>query len=124
MPLRHPLDVQDDERDRERMLRQNRLSDGFRRSDNLAGRAEGAEEVCPESLEEVDVFRFLAGEIQKCSNARIVAVQDGPRVIQNEGQNELLHEAKYVEVVVSTDLIQDHTLLGRQKVQRFDARQR
>src|SRR5262245_18508131 len=96
VPLRHPLDVEDDERDRERVLRQNSLSDGFGRSDNFARGSKRTEKVLPESLEEVDVLRLLGSEIQKCSNAGIVAVKHRPDVIQHEGQDKFFDQTEDV----------------------------
>ena len=124
VPLSHPLDVQNHQRNRQRMLRENRLRNGFRRTDDFAVAAEGTEEVLAKPLEQVDVLGFFAGEIQKRPDAGIVSVQHWPGMIEYEGQDELLDKAEYVEVVVPTNVIESETLLWRQEVERLDPGQR
>ena len=64
VPLSHPLDVQNHQRNRQRMLRENRLRNGFRRSDDFAVAAEGTEKVFAKSLEQIDVLGLFAGELE------------------------------------------------------------
>ena len=70
------------------------------------------EKIRAKPLEEVDVFGFFAGEVQECSNAGIVAAQHGARVIQDEGQDEFLNQPERVEIIMSSNLIEDEPLFG------------
>ena len=77
VPLRHPLDVKDDERDGQGMLGQYCLRDGFGRSDDFTIAAEGIEEILRETPEQIDVLGLLAGEVQERADARVVPVSTG-----------------------------------------------
>ena len=46
---------------------------------------------------------------------RVVAVELRPRVVEDEGQDELLHQAEDVEVGVAADLVERAPLVGRQE---------
>src|SRR5688572_14444707 len=72
VPLRHPFDVQDRDRDTERFVCEDLLRDRRRRSDDLALRSEVRREFLAEYLEELDVLSFLACELKKRTHAVIV----------------------------------------------------
>src|SRR6187397_3028273 len=109
--LGHPLDVQNDERNSQGMLGQNSLRNCLGRPDDTAIAAERVEEIVTEPFEQIDVLGFLTRKVQKCADARVVSMKDRPGVIQNERQDELLHEAEDVEVVMPTDLVQRQAIL-------------
>src|SRR5262249_49499745 len=120
MPLSHPLDVQNHKRNRQRMLRENRMCNSFGRTDDFAVAAEGTQEVFPKSLEQIDVLGLFDGEVQKCAESGIVSVQYWPGMIEDEGQDELLDKAEYIKVVVPPNLIESEALARCQEVEWFD----
>src|SRR4051794_2769462 len=72
MTLRHPLDVQDEQRHRERMMRQNRAADRVGRSNHAACRAEAAVEFLAEFPEQLNMLRFLGGKAEKRPDPAVV----------------------------------------------------
>src|SRR5687767_7250152 len=123
MALGHPLDLQDDERDRERVVAKNLGGDRLGRADRLAGRSEGLGEALVEKLEEVDVLRFLAGEVEQGADPMVVAVQLRTGMVEHEGEDELLHQAEYGEIFVAANLVEDALLVVAQKGDRIGARE-
>src|SRR5215204_1381076 len=75
MLLGHPLDHQDDEADRERIVAKHFGADRFRRPDHLALDREAPDESFVEPLKEVDVLRLLAREVEDCADPPVVAEQ-------------------------------------------------
>ena len=73
MVLGHPLDHQDDQRDRERIVAKHLGGDRLGRADHGAGRAEALGEQGVELAEQVDVLGLLAGEVEQGADAMIVA---------------------------------------------------
>lgn len=70
--LRHPLDVQDDERDGQWVMGENGLGDLFGRPDDRAPGAEAALEILGEALEQLDVLGLFGGELQESARAVVV----------------------------------------------------
>src|SRR5215471_19641001 len=106
------------------MVRKNGACDLLRRSDGLAWRGETFLELSRKLLEQLDVFGFLACKPQERPGAVVVAVELRSRMVEDERQNELFHQAECIEVAVAADLVQKEFLFRRQKIHRIDARQR
>ena len=119
MLLRHPLDHEDDQADRERIVAEDFRADRFRRADHFARDREAADERFMEALEQVDVLRFLAGKVDQCPDPPVVAAQRGPRVVEQEGQDELFDDAEDTKVLMRADLVEDALL---ERVQASDRR--
>ena len=75
MALGHPLDHQDDQADRERVVAQHLGANRFRRTDQLALDREAADERGVEALEQMNVLGFLAREVEQGANPPVVAAQ-------------------------------------------------
>jgi hypothetical protein len=122
--LGHPFEMQDQQRHRQRLVLQHGLGDHLGRADHLALRAEALLELGTEALEEIDVLGLLPGELQEGAAARVIAGEAWARVIEQEGQDELLDQAELVEIAVAADLVQQQLLARRQAVERRDAGER
>src|SRR4051812_49424644 len=64
MTLRHPFDMQDEQRHRERVVRQHFAADRVGRPDHVAWSAETAVEFLAEFPEQLNVLRFLGGKAE------------------------------------------------------------
>src|SRR5262249_21744539 len=115
-----PLDAEDDQRDRERVLGEDRARHRVGRADDGDVLAEAGEEGGAEAPEEVDVLGLLAGEVEEGAGARELARHLGADVVEDEGQDELLDEPEHVEVAVAAELVEDQTLAGREELEAFD----
>ena len=80
--------------DRERVVAKHFRADRLGRADNLAFHREAADERRVEALEQVDVLRFLAREVEQGTNAPIVVHQMRPRMVEQERQDEFLHDCR------------------------------
>jgi hypothetical protein len=69
------------------------------------------------------VLGLFGGELQEGPDARFVAHQERPYVIEDERHDEFLDDAEEVQVVVSANLIEQQALAVRQAVQLANARQ-
>ena len=112
MLLRHPLDHQDDQRHRERIVAEHLGADRLGRADHLALDREAAHEGGVEALEQMDVLGFLAGEVEQGADAPVVLAQLATRMIEQEREDELLDDAEDREILMRADLIEDALLLG------------
>ena len=74
VPLSHPLDVQNHKRNRQWMLRENRLRNGFRRTDDFAVAAEGT----GMRIKAVAVATERDGPCAPCGACRQVIFEFGP----------------------------------------------
>src|SRR5262249_40257124 len=124
MTLRHPLDVQDRQSDRQGIVRQDRFRNLIRRPDDRARYAEDALELLTEAFEEVNVFRLLARELQQGARPVIIALQLRTGVIHDERQNELLDQSENSEIRMSSDLVQRPSFDLSQESHPLHARQR
>jgi hypothetical protein len=70
MLLHEPLDVQDENRDRERRVREDGARDRVRRADDFAAVAEPPLELRAEAPEQVDVLRLLGRELEERASWR------------------------------------------------------
>ena len=118
--LRHPFDVQDRDGYSQRIVCEHGGRDSFRRANYSAGHAETALELFAEPFEELDVFCLFACKLQQRTRA-IIFRQCLPRVVDDEGQNELFDQAKDGQICVTTDLVQQSLFVFAQKCERFDA---
>ena len=100
MLLGHPLDHQDDQADRERIVAEDLGADRFGRADHLALDREAADERCVEALEQMDVLGFLAGEVEQRADAPVVAAQLRPRMVEQEREDELLDDPEHAQIFV------------------------
>src|SRR5262245_33978882 len=121
VPLGHPLDLEGDEGDRERVVGEDLAGDDVAGAYRPALGAEALAEILPEAAEELDVLRLLAGELEEGSDARVVPAELRPRVVDDEGEDELLDEAERREVLVPADLVERPLLGGRQELEALDA---
>src|SRR5688572_10303815 len=121
--LGHPLDLKNDESNRQRMFRKDRLCDRFRRADHFTGTLEGCKEVLAKAFEQVDMLGLFAREVQKGSNARIAASKQRTRMIQNEREDELLDQPERIQVVVAANLVENHSLPWGEEIQPLDTGQ-
>src|SRR6185369_992199 len=110
MLLGHPLDHQDHERDRERVVRQDLGPDVFGRADDLALDREAADESRVKALEQVNVLGFLVREIEDRADAPVVAQQMRARMIHQEREDELLDDPEDRQIGVRADLVEDALL--------------
>jgi hypothetical protein len=110
MLLAHPFDHQDHQADRERIMVENRGADVFGRPDHLALDGKAADERFVEALEQLDVLRFLAGEVEDRANAPVVAEQVRPRMVDDERQNELFDDDEDTKLLMRADLVEDELL--------------
>ena len=124
VPLGHPFDLQDQQRHRQRMVRQHSPPDLLGRTDHGAGRAEARLELALEGAEQVNVLGFLAGEAQSARVRRSSLAQQRPRMVEHERQDELLDQAEGVEVAVGADVVQLEPPLGIEEVERAGAGER
>src|SRR5215471_16997098 len=118
MLLRHPFDVQGDQGNGQRVVRENGLGDGAGRADEQTFRPKPIFKLLAEMFEEVDVFGLFGGESQEGPYAIIVALQLRTRVIEHEGQNELFDKTEGAEVIEAANLIQLQ-LFGRRQEAEF-----
>ncbi len=98
--LRHPLDVEDQQGDAELRVLEHRVGDVARRSDDVRAAAEARAEGAREALEELDVLGFFAGELEERPDLVILRVDAASRVVEDEGEDELLDEPEEAEVAV------------------------
>ena len=63
MALCHPFDVQNRQRHRQRIVRQNRLGDRLRRADYRRFVSEAFLKLFAKKFEELNMFSFFAGEL-------------------------------------------------------------
>ena len=113
MLLGHPLDHQDDEADRERIVAEHLGADRFGRADHPAFDREAADEGGVEALEQMDVLGFLAGEVEERPHPPVVVVvQRGARVIDQEREDELLHDPEDRQILMRADLVEDALLVA------------
>ena len=89
-------------------------ADRFRRADHLALDREAAHEGGVEALEQMDVLGFLGGEVEQGADPPVVAAQARPRMIDQEGEDELLDHAENGQILVRADVVED-ALLDRPK---------
>ena len=87
MALRHPFDMQDGESDGQRLMSENGFGDFGRRADDGTFRSEVFPKLLTEAFEELNMFGFFAGELQKGANAEIVLIERRANVIEHERQN-------------------------------------
>src|SRR5262249_25530811 len=80
-------------------------------------------ELVAEHLEELDVLGFLAGEGEQRARLLVVAGEPRPRMVEHEGQDELLDQAEDAEIGMAADLVQRALLGGRGKAGLPAARQ-
>ena len=102
--------MEDQQRDRERLVGQHSLGHRLGRADDGAGRAEARLELLLEALEQVDVLGLLARELQEGAGPRVVRRQPRPGVVEQEGQDEFLDQPEEVEVAVAADLVEQQLL--------------
>jgi hypothetical protein len=108
--LRHPLDVEDDQRDTELRVLENRVRDVARGTDHLTGRVEAFAKQLREALEELDVLRLFTRKLEQRSDFRVVAVDLAARVVEQERQDELLDQSEERQVAVTPNLIEQQAL--------------
>src|SRR5262249_9705263 len=96
--LRHPFDVQNDENNPQRMVRQDGAGNLLRRSDSFAWRHETFLELGGEFLKQLDVFGFFACKPQQRSGPVIIGIELWTSMVQDERQNELFHETEGIKV--------------------------
>ena len=82
-------------------------ADSLGRADNLAFDGKAADERFVEALEQVDVLRFLAREIEERTNPPVVVAKIVPRMIHQEWKDELLHDSEDAQILVRADLVED-----------------
>ena len=109
--LAHPLDHQDHETDRERVVAQDLGADRLGRTDHLALDRKAADERLVEPLEQLDVLGLLRGEIENRADAPVVAAEMRPRMVDHERQDELLDHAENAEILVRADVVEDALLV-------------
>ncbi len=110
MRLGHPLDHQDDQPDRERVVAEHLRADRLGRADHLAFDREAADERFVEALEQMDVLGFLAGEIEQGADPPVVVAQHRPRMVDQERKDELLDDPEDAQILVRADLVEDALL--------------
>ena len=84
--------------------------------ERLDGKA--ADERFVEALEQVDVLRFLAREIEERTNPPVVVAKIVPRMVHQEWKDELLHDSEDAQILVRADLVEDALF---ERIQGFDA---
>src|SRR5262245_10144682 len=106
------------------MVRKYGVHDRRGRADYGTTDAESALELITETFEQMDMFGFLAGELQKSPRSMVVIGENGTGMIENEGKNELFHQAKDIEIRISSNLIELEAFGRRQELQSGSSRQR
>ena len=114
MTLRHPFDMQDEQRHRERMMRQHLAADRVGRTDHVACGAEAAVEFLAEFPEQLNVLCFLGGKAEERADPVVVMVQLRPHMVEHERKDKLLDQPEHVQIAGSADLVRDAALLGRE----------
>ena len=104
--LDEPLDVEREERHRQRAIAEHLGRHRRRRPDHVAAMAEASVELFAEALEELDVLGLLARELDERPGPVVVRRQPRPRVVEHEGEDELLHEPEHDEIAEPADLVQ------------------
>src|SRR6185503_5950450 len=110
--LNHPFDVQGYQGNTQRIVRKDLRRDSFGWSNYRTFGFKAVRELLPESLEELNVLRFFAGELQKRSRSKIVGLQMGSCLVQHKGQDEFFDQPKDRQVSIPSDLIKKLLLLG------------
>src|SRR5262245_3988193 len=105
MNLRHPFDQKDRERDRQRLMDQDRCGNCRRRTDRVAFDRKSLVKLSRKGLEQLDMFRFFAGELQECADAIIVLIERWANMIEHERQNEFLDQTEDLQIRMSFDLV-------------------
>src|SRR5918995_7128990 len=100
------------------------MRDLLGRADEVALAAEALVELFPESLEQVNVFGFLAGELKKSAHAVVIAGKLRTGMIDDVGKNELLDQTEHGEILAAADLIECQLLLRAKKREVLYLRQR
>src|SRR5262249_14184575 len=77
-----------------------------------------------EALEELDVLGLLGRELEQRARAEVVPREARARVVEHEGQDELLDQAEGVEVAVAAGLVLEQALARGEERERLDAGQR
>src|SRR5688572_10017690 len=121
--LRHPFDHQDDEADRERIVAEDLVTDCLGWSDHWNFDREASDESCVEALEQMDVLRFLAGEVEQRANTPVILEQVRTGMVEQEGKDELLHHAEHAQIFVRGDLVQSPLLESVEAWKRTRSRQ-
>src|SRR6185369_10186135 len=94
MRLGHPLDHQDDQSNRQRMMAEHPLRKRLARTEHLAGEWESAVERLAIAVEEMDVLGFLSREIEERPRTIVVAAQARPCVVHEEREDELFDRSE------------------------------
>lgn len=90
--LRHPLDMQDGQRDSQGMVRQHRTGDSLGWTDHITTDAKPVEKFFPEALEQLNVLGFLGGKFKQGACSIVIFRQRGARMVQHKRQNEIVHQ--------------------------------
>src|SRR3954466_7861481 len=105
MTLRHPFDMQDEQRDRERVIGQHLAADRVGRTDHAARGAETAVEFLAEFPKQLNVLRFLGGKAEECADPVVVLVQLRPHMVEHERKNKLLDQPEHAQITGTADLV-------------------
>src|SRR5689334_4895947 len=122
MPLHHPLDVQRRQGYAQRIVSQYRAGDRFWWANYRTVRAKAFFKLLPEAFEELNVFCFLAGELQQSAHTVVVAAEMWPCLVQHERKNELFDETKDAQVSIASDLVENEFFFVVEKREFLNAR--
>src|SRR5215467_9194060 len=117
MCLCHPLDLQNNQRHRQWVMRQHRVADCCGRADDITSCAETAIKFIAKSLKQMNMFGLFSGKLQKCSSSIIIRIEFRPRVIHDEWENKFLDETKDAEIGVSSNLVELETFVAGKESQ-------
>src|SRR5262245_13947538 len=92
--LDHPLDVQRGYGHAQCIVLEYLGCDRLRWANHETHGAKPVFKFLSETLEQLDMLRFLAGELQQRAHSVIIALKLWPGVVQYEGENELLDESE------------------------------
>src|SRR5262245_14767636 len=109
MSLYHPLDMQNDQRNAQRIMGKNCVGDCLRRTDHGAVHVESASKFFAELFEQVNMFRFFSSEFQERTRSIVVLAEIRPGMIQYEWENEFLDQTENAQVRMTPDLVQLET---------------
>lgn len=82
------------------------LSEFLGRTNRFAVSLEACLELLRKLLEQLNVLRLFARELQERARAIVVFIQVRSYVVEHERQNELLDHTEGVEIAVATNLIE------------------
>src|SRR5436190_18944685 len=101
MGLGHPLEHQDEQRDAERLVTKHHLGHRLWRADDLAFGTEPVAESLTETLKQLDMLGFLAGEVEHRADPQIIGVRKvGADMVEHEWQDEFLDQAEQAEILM------------------------